>query len=61
MVSGKSGDKMKCIVCSKKTGNMYFLGSKKEMSVAFCKEHVNDCMECDKCNFNVVLRTTKSY
>jgi len=39
-----------CIICGEPIGKEGFLGTIKDMSVAFCKEHNKTCkMNCDTC------------
>jgi hypothetical protein len=40
----------KCIICSRPIGTGGFIGTIKDMSVSFCKEHADSCKrECERC------------
>lgn len=51
MDAGRTREKgHSCMVCGKPIGKDGYMGTIKEMSVMFCREHANSCLEnCDKC------------
>ena len=44
----------RCIICNRAIGPDGFIGTIKDMSVSFCREHAESCKrECEKCVHSV--------
>jgi len=47
---------MNCIICGGQTGRATLYGSINGMTVIFCNRHINDCVNCEACTYELVLK-----